>query len=218
MTAQQPRQPTQIKTDLHQFTAGALLPLLVALVTGALVFVAIYVSAWTFNVLDPHRWATTPAVLAMLLMWITRMRLWSTLAQWERWTGIDINNDGRIGEVEQAPAEDDAPRVSKVRIELSKVQEGRYSMTSFDLPRGVTEEHLAQIAHDMFILGRSFAETELSGTGKISLPKFRQLRAVMERQMLCEKIGTASNARFELTDDGEAWLRSYLPSPTDGGA
>lgn len=202
---------SQTKTDLHQFTPGALLPLLVALVTGVLVFVAIYVSAWTFGSLDPHRWATTPAVIAMLYMWVSRMNLWKTLAQWERWTGIDINNDGQIGE--DQPSAEEEPRVSRVRIELSKIQDGHFSASSFDLPKGVTEEHLAQIAHDMFILGRSFAETELTGTGKISLPRFRMLRAVMERQSLCEKIGSASNAKFELTDEGEAWLKQYLPSP-----
>lgn len=199
------------KADLHQITPGALLPLLVSLVTGTLVFIAIFVSAWTFGALDPHRWAIIPSVLAMLLMWMTRMRLWSTLVRLEHWTGVDLNRDGHVGE----EVEEDEPRVSRVRIELSKIKDdGHYSVSSFDLPKGVTEEHLAQIAHDLFVLGKSFAENELTGTGKISLPKFRQLRAVMERQALCEKTGSASNAPFALTEEGEAWLRQYLPSPT----
>lgn len=202
------------RIQLHQFTPGALLPLLVSLITALIVFAAVWLIAQiVFDALDPHKPAVLLASLSLLYMWITRMRLWTNLAQWERLTGLDLNHDGQIGEAKAQAEAEEEPRVSRVRIELSKIDNGHYSASSFDLPRGVTEEHLGQIAHDLFVLGRSFAETELSGTGRISLPKFRQLRAVMERQALCEKTGAASNAPFELTDAGEAWLKQYLPSP-----
>lgn len=210
MNTTQP-QTTNEKQYLHQVTPGALLPLYQTLITAIIVFASVYVVAWVvFDSLDPHKPATILAVMSMLVMWLTRMRMWGSLVTHiENATGLDINNDNRIGDGE----EDEERRISRVRIELSRVIDGHYSVASFDLPKGVTEEHLAQIAHDMFILGKTYAETELSGPGRISLPKFRQLRLVMERQGLCEKIGTASNAPFELTDQGEAWLKQYLPSP-----
>lgn len=208
---QLPTQHTHDKQFLHTPSAGVITPLAQALTTAVIVFVSIYVIAWVvFDSLDPHKPAVIISAISLLFMWTSRMRMWSSLVTHiETMTGIDINNDNRIGEQD----DNEEPRVSRVRIELSRVIDGHYSASSFDLPKGVTEDHLAQIAHDIFILGRTFAETELSGPGKISLPKFRQLRGVMERQELCEKIGTASNAPFELTDQGEAWLKQYLPSP-----
>lgn len=197
---------------LHRYTAGALLQFVQSFITGVLTFVTVYAIALiVFNAIDPYKPALLLGVITLLGTWIMRQRLWITLATQalEHATGIDINNDGVIG----APVEDD-PQVQRIRIELSKIgTNGHYSRSGFELPKGVTNEHLAGMAHDLFILGKSFAETELSGTGKISLPKFRQLRAVMERQGLCEKIGAASNAPFELTDIGEEWFRNYLPSP-----
>lgn len=204
-------QPTE-KEFLHQRTPAVITPLLQTLITAVIVFSLTYSIAWVvFDLLDPYKPALVLAMIALMWTWTNRQKMWMSLAQWERITGIDLNNDGMIGD----QVIEEEPQVHKIRIELSKVgRDGHYSSSSFNLPKGVTDEHLQQIAHDMFVLGKSFAEAELSGTGKISLPKFRQLRAVMEQQSLCEKIGTANNASFELTDIGEAWLEQYLPSPT----
>lgn len=199
---------------LHQFTAGAILPLVQSLITAVIMFVVIFILAWiVFDALDPLKPAAIISVVTLLVTWLSRQKMWISLASLELMTGIDINQDGVIGEPIAQDGQDE--KVSTVWIDLRKVGlKGSYSNSKFPLPKGVTEEHLAQIAHDMFILGKTFAETELSGTGRISLPKFRQLRGVMERQSLCEKTGTASNAPYELTDEGEAWLKQYLPSPT----
>lgn len=204
--------PTNEKQFLHQYTPGALLPLLQSFITSIITFLLVFVLMWmVFDVLDPHKPALVIALIVLLISWVSRQKMWVTLAQLERWTGLDLNNDHKIAD---EPIEEVQPKTSTVYIDLRKIsRDGGYSNSKFPLPKGVTEEHLAQIARDMFTMGRTFTETQLSGPGKISLPKFRQLRAVMKTQGLCEKIGTADNADFELTDEGEAWLRSYLPSP-----
>lgn len=208
--------PQTDKHYLHNYTPGAMLPLTQALISGALVFVGVLVINWiVLDLLDPYKPALVLAVITTIATWTTRMRLWNQLANLERMTGLDINKDGRIGDAEEV--QDINPEIHRIRIQLTRIGEDQHlQISNFDLPKGITNEHLETLAYDIFVARKPFTETECSGPGKMSMPKFRMLRAVMEQQELCER-GTSN--KIILNQAGEKWLRNYLntspPPPMD---
>jgi hypothetical protein len=122
----QPAQPAG-RAYLHTPQAGAWLPFLQATITGLMIG---FLTVGLLFVLDArHPW--TPGLFVGLLSWAATWLLlqkhWFNLTALERSTGLDINQDGRIGGRPAAPAE--------IRVRLQEVKpDGHYQETIARLP------------------------------------------------------------------------------------
>jgi len=207
-----PQKPAGIeKQFLHTFTAGALLPFTQATITALLIFTGTFVIAWiVFDMIDPVKPAIIFAVIAWVVTWLTRQRLWISLAMFERVTGIDLNQDGVIGD-EQEP-----PQPTVIRIDDVKTN-GHYQSNTYSLP--ASEEQLIRLAHGLINQGKSLSRREWTTRSNVfSDSEWRALQSEMIKCGLIELPNDRSrpNAGYELTRSGRALMDHYaaLSSPT----
>lgn len=206
-----PYQPTNAeKQFLHTYTAGAMLPLTQASITAALVFVGSFVVAYVvFDAVDPLKPSVVLAVIAWIGTWLTRQRLWINLASFERMTGIDINNDGIIGDAEQTPKRD------PIVVRVDDVKNGHYKSNTHKFPDWLTDEQLTALSNGLINLHRPFSRREWTTRARVfSDDQYREL------QRIFIKYGMLQNSKngFELSDIGKATMKQFaphLPSPTE---
>lgn len=184
---------------LHTFVAGAILPLVQAFITGAIVFVVALTFALRAGAMDPFSWPITLGVVAFGGMWIGLQRRWLTLTNLERILNVDLNQDDVIGEPKSR---------EPVVIRIDKIMNGHYQSSMVRLP--VSEEQLIALARG-FELHRPFTEREWTGEGKaFSSEEFRELRREMlRRELIMRKSARGTRPGYVLTGDGIETMKKY---------
>lgn len=210
-----PYQPTNTeKQFLHTYTAGAMLPLTQASITALLVFIGSFVVAYfVFDAIDPVKPALVLAVVAWIGTWLTRQRLWINLASFERMTGIDINNDGIIGEAEPTPKRD--PIVIRIDEVSSK---GSYQSSTHVFPEWLSDEQLTSLANGLINLHRPFSRRQWTEINRVfSDDDYRDLQSWMIKHGMIELSGSKPNSGYKLSRTGLAAMKQYAPplSPTE---
>lgn len=202
------------KQFLHTYTAGAMLPLTQASITALLVFVgSLVIGYFVFDIIDPSKPAIILAVIAWIGTWLSRQRMWAYLATFERVTGIDINNDGVIGDAE------DKPKRDPIIVRIDEVNNGHYKSNTHEFPDWLTDEQLATLARGLINLNRPFSRREWTTRSRLfSDDQYRELQSFFIRHGLIEPSGKTSRGGFELTNAGRAAMTEFAdvpPSPTE---
>ncbi len=202
------------KQFLHTYTAGAMLPLTQASITALLVFVgSLVIGYFVFDIIDPMKPAIILAVIAWIGTWLSRQRMWTYLATFERVTGLDINNDGVIGDVE------DKPKRDPIIVRIDEVNNGHYKSNTHEFPDWLTDAQLEELAHGLINLNRPFSRREWTTRSRLfSEPQYHELQSFFIRHGLIEASGKTSHGGFELTNAGRAAMTEFAdvpPSPTE---
>ncbi len=208
MNIQQQTRPHAEREYLHTFTAGALLPMVQATLLAGGVFLGVWITArLVFDAVDPHKSAILFSVITWVWTIFRLFRHWLSLTTVETILQRDINGDGMIGNVAQPSAQSEA---RKIRIELSKVTEGRYQSNTIDFP--CDDEQLNTLAMGL-INGMSFSEKTWAGEGKVfSSPEFRALKDVMKKHNLAEYVSEKDVRQgMRLTEEGRALMEKIAP-------
>lgn len=184
----------------NNLTDGVIVPGLQALITAVLTgFAAGALAAW---VGAPY-WGVgfTAAALAALASWLSYRARWAFVM--ERILGVDLNQDGVIGQPEPEPP---PARAEPVRIEI--IQEGGRAGDFIELP--ARPEQLRMLA-DGLQGGRAFSQSVWTGnSGIFTRSEFEALRAELLRRGLAKwrKEG-APGQGIELTPPGRAVMRRF---------
>jgi len=220
-TAQPPAQPfygpeaqnIKVQEYLHTAQAGALVPLIQSGITGLLVALIVLVVLTWQDVQDWYVYVMLTWLIVWLLAWWQLQRHWFSLTTVERLTGLDINQDGYVGEVVETPAH-------VVRVDLRTVdQAGQYHADrGIELP--VTESQLADLA-PLFLAGR-MGERDLAGHG-VGVNTIRSLKGALRKRGIIAYVNpNAPTQGDKLTPAGRAVMRHFaglsllpLPSPSD---
>lgn len=201
------------KQFLHTYTAGAILPLTQASITAFLVFIGSFVVAtFVFDAIDPLKPSVVFAVIAWIGTWMMRQKLWTTLASFEQWSGIDINNDGVIGSDEPQPKRD------PIVIRIDDVSAGgHYQSNTHIFPDWLTDDQLATLANGLINLNRPFSRREWTVRSRLfSDGQYRELQSFLIKHGMIETSSDkSSNGGFVLTRAGRAAMEQLLPSPTE---
>ena len=184
---------------LHTSQAGVVVPLLQSVVIGLMVFVFVLMIGW--NWLDPWKVSALAGMAASIGWFIFSMKRWTELTRpMIRISSVDDDNNPATQNV--------------IRVQLDRVTDtGHYQQTSiFDLPQGVTEQMMADLANGILNMHRPFTEGEWCGTGKtFSMPKFRQLRTLLENRKLTEPVNEKDKRQgIRFNSDGEQFLQGFL--------
>jgi len=194
------------KAFLHTLGAAAWVPLAQALITGAMVTVALIFFTIAWNVRNWFTWSLGIGLVTALGVWMYSMRHWFSLTKLELLTGLDLDNSGAVGDERPAPSSE--PQM--VKVTLSRISEdGHFSGEYFDLPG--TMDQLKLLA-DGLLNGAPFTEREWCGSGKpYSIAGFRDLRKELVRRGLIE-LASEKDARqgYVLTDDGSQFMAGLL--------
>lgn len=179
----------------HLFTpaAGVLLPVLQALITGALFALAGWGYAWLLKAGEAWRWGLGVGLGAAVLAWLAMLGRWLDLtAPLERLTRIDLNRDGYIG------------RPDTIRVEVTS--EDRRQTTVAEIPYA---SKLPDFARGL-LAGAPISERHWSGAGALfSQSEFRQVRDIfIARGWLRWSNPEAPQQGLELTPGGRAALRA----------
>lgn len=188
---------------LHTRQAGVEVPLLQSVMTAVIVGLAVLAMAFVLDLLDPWKPALVAAALGMAGWWLASLR---------RWTSLTASDQPTV-EVRSVDHDDDPSTPNVIRVELSKVKEnGHFEWNTFNLPEGVTNEMMTDLASGILNMHKPFTESEWSGPGKpFSRPKFYQLRALMENRKLIEpKNEKDARQGFRFNSDGEQFLQGFL--------
>lgn len=196
-------QPAQDNQFMHTTQAGVQVPLLQSVVTGLLIGLCVLALAIVFDAIDPWKPALVAAMLGMVGWWVVSLAGWKSLTKREQ---VQVHH-------EAVDHDNDPVTPQVIRVELSKVKEnGHYSWNTFDLPDGVTNEMMSDLANGILNMHRKFTELEWCGTGKtFSMPKFRQLRALLEINGMIELINPKDKRQgVKFNSDGEQLLQGFL--------
>lgn len=210
----QPPNPVQAQKYLHTPEAGAVVPLLQASVTGLLFgLIAVTLLIWQ-NVNDWPVYAILVWLGSTSVTWLSLQKHWMSLTTIERFTGIDINQDGVVGDVvETSPAH-------VVRVDLRQDTDDGYKVTKAELP--IDESALCVLAGGL-MTGRPLSEREWCGTGKpLSSLTYRNLIKHMVNRQLIEQVNPKDTRQgYKLTRVGKAAMSyfaglsvSFAPSPS----
>lgn len=198
--------PTPSRAYLHTVQAGAWLPFLQATITALVLGIAAASLAFVLNARHPLTWAFIAGGPAWAATWLFLQRHWLRLTAMERWTGIDLNRDGVIGEPAPAP---------EVHVRLSQIKEnGHYQESRFSLP--ARYDQLRALARGVLRENRPFTHRAWSGPGApFSDGEFRALRAEMlKRGLIAPASGRDARQGFVLTAVGRRVLERFLESPS----
>lgn len=195
------------KAFLHTLGAAAWVPLAQALITGAMVMVAMIFFTVAWNVRSWFAWSAGIGLLTSLAVWLYSMRHWFNLTKLELLTGLDLDGSGGVGDAKPAPVSSEP---QTVKVTLNRISEdGHFSGEYFDLPG--TMDQMKLLA-DGLLNGTPFTEREWTGAGKpYSAAGFRDLRKELVRRGLIE-LASEKDARqgYVLTDDGSQFMASLL--------
>ncbi len=209
-TTQQPQAPPvqPIYSDrqfLHTYLAGALLPLMQASITAAMVMLGAAAVLYYFNAIDLIKPVFVVGVLTWVSTWLYLQRRWLNLTSLERALNFDIDGDGHIGRAERKP--ETVVRIDKVTAERS-FQSRRYTFS-------ISDDQLLEFAQGM-ILGKPISRRRWAGPDKtFSDGEYRIFQSELIKWQLIESGGNG----FILTEEGEDFFEGYVeqhspPSPT----
>lgn len=200
-------QSNQSKAFLHTLGAAAWVPLAQAGITGLMVTMALIFITLSLNVREWFTWSVGGGLLTIVGVWLRLMRHWFNLTNLELWSGLDLNNDNKIGNepVPHAPGD-----MQSVKVTLNRISDaGHFSGEYFDLPG--TMDQLRLLA-DGLLNSIPFTEREWTGAGKpYSAAGFRDLRKELVRRGLIE-LASEKDVRqgYVLTDDGSQFMTGFL--------
>ena len=179
---------------IHDGWPALLIPATQAMISGIFLGLAagvLWRDIWAFVI----AWALVQAGCWLILLgrWL------GAVGRVERLLGIDLNNDGYIGDPEPYEPE-------PVRIEL--IQDSGRRCQFVDLP--VSENQLIQLATGIQS-GASFSEGQFTGSGApFSRSEFRSLRDIfLRRDWLAWRNERSKNQGLEFTRAGSAVMRYY---------
>lgn len=198
-------QNIKVQEYLHTPLAGALVPFVQSAITGALVAAIALAVLVKLRVKDWPFWTLIAFLAVTFLVWLFLQRHWFTLTNVEHMTGLDINQDGMIGE--QMPRH-------KVKVDILQEHDGGSTIKTAELP--ATEADLSVMASGL-LSGRPFTEREWTGAGKpLSVNQFRAMRVEMLGRGIIELANQkAPQQGFKLTRSGVAVMRYFAAiSPT----
>jgi hypothetical protein len=199
----QPTHPTYSDRQfLHTYLAGALLPLLQATITAAMVMLGAVVLLYYFDAIDLLKPAFVVGLLTWVGTWLYLQRRWLTLTA-ERALNWDINGDGHIGKPEPKP--ETVVRVDKVKAD-GHYQSSRYKFS-------VEDDQLLVFARGM-MEGKPISRRRWSGPDKVfSDGEYRTFQTELIKWQLIEPGGNG----YVLTEEGyeffEGYVQQHSPSP-----
>lgn len=202
------------KAFLHTQQAGAILPLLQSVITGALVGLLALAVLLVLRARDAWIWALLIGLSVTTLVWAALQLHWYWLTRIEKMTGMDLNGDGMIG---QEPARETS---HTVRVNVEEIRQGHVRIVTARFP---VDEWMMQDLAKGLLAGIPFAERHWTGRGKpFSLREFRLTRDEMLKRGLIRPVSEKSNLQgYELTKTGLAVMRqlagSHSPTPDENG-
>jgi hypothetical protein len=209
----QPLQPVEVgdrfitaQEYLHTPQAGALVPLAQAAVTGALVAAIVCTVLVWQKVSDSLVFTLLSFLVVTLVSWVVLQRHWFSLTAVERFTGLDINGDGRIGDKSIVKSH-------VVEIDLRTRDEGGYLHSAVaTLP--VRESDFVTVARGV-AAGRPFTEREWTGADNpLSINQFKDVRAEMIKRGILEPVNRdAPQQGYKFTRSGKAVLAYFAALP-----
>lgn len=209
-TTNQPIQTIPVETPnpsekayLHTYQAAVGVPLVKAVVYGALVGIAVFVVAWRIDFPDPWLFGLLAALAVTFLRYAGDDFLWLVLAKAEKITGLELDGKPGIGEQKTT------------NIDLTtKVGQTRRTQR-LQIP--ASEEQILSLGLGI-MGGVPFSEGRWTGKGKpFSINEFRELRDYFERAELIQLVNDkAPQQGYEFTETGLSMLQHYVPYPTDG--
>lgn len=199
------------KKFLHTYIAGALLPLLQAVITGFVMMALTVTLLWLWDVVDILKPAITVGVVAAVVMWVVLQARWLNLTRLEHMLGVDLNRDGMIGGERE---------LKTIRVQLDKVTERGHMQQwkQFDLP--ISHDQLIKLATGT-LQGIPFSERKWTGPGQpFSSQQFRQLRSeAIKRELLVPVSGEDHRQGFAWTEDAMNFFEQVTKdSPTEAEA
>lgn len=193
------------KSHLHTQQAGATLPLLQAVITGGLVGLIVLVLTLWQRVRDGLIYALLAWLTVSCITWLVLQYHWYSLTAIERFTGVDIDQDGYIGE----PVQEPASLRHVVTVDIRQKNEGGFDqIKTATLP--FSEQDMRLLATGL-LAGKSFSEREWTGAGKLlSVGQFREARAEMIRRGMLELVNSKDVRQgYRLTKAGAAVMRHF---------
>ena len=148
--------PLPDNSYLHTVSAGVVLPLMQALVTGAIIGLVALLICQKNDVTDWAFWSALSAVLVTLGYWLMAQTIWRRLVRLvEMAVQQDFDGDGYVGEPEPAQS---------VRVEVTERDNGGYTNTQIaTLPYADRIPMLAQ----GLLAGVPFSDRRWAGDGRI---------------------------------------------------
>ncbi len=191
---------------LHTFTAAALLPLVQATITAIVACVAAGTLLYLFNAIDYVKPIVVVGAFTFFVTWLFLQRRWLNLTNLEWMLKLDLNNNGRIDEPQQASI--------RVQVDELTKQGHIHQSQMFELP--CTEKQLNAVAVGILEHRKTLAEKEWTGSGKpFSINEFRAMRSEMiKRGMIVPASSKSERQGFVFTRAGEAILRHYVSTPS----
>ena len=185
---------------LHTISAGVVLPLMQALVTGGIIGLVAMLVCRKYEMADWGYWSALCGVLVTLGYWLMAQTIWRRLVRmvemaWQR----DIDGDGYVGEPEPAPS---------VRVEVTERDNGGFSNTQIaTLPFADRIPLLAQ----GLLSGVPFSDRRWAGDGRLFTDgELTQVRMELLGRGLIElKVPTAPKQGYVLTRAGRAVMRHF---------
>lgn len=196
-----PEPPTE-SDRAHLFTgaAGVGLPLVQAVITGALFGLAAGVYAWLLKSPEAWRWGMGIGLGVMVLAWLVMLWRWADLTRpLERLTGIDFNHDGYIGHPEKT-----------IRVEFKADKNQTIIANLPDTPQ-------ARTFYGALIRGDKNGIHNWTGRGKPLNPsEYESIRDTLINRSFARWRGKPGGLDgWELTPYGRHALRAIVaPSPT----
>lgn len=196
---------------LHTQQAGAFLPLMQSAITGVLLGLLAFAVLAILRVRDAWLWGLLIGLVSITLVWMLLQRHWFSLTAIEKATGLDLNQDGSIGEPEK-------PRevVRSVRVDVEEVLPNKHlRITTARLP--ITEEQLEKLAQGL-VKGVPFSERRWTGSsGLFAISEFKALREEMEKRNWIKPKSTKSGKQgWKLTRLGWLTMCELAGPPTLG--
>ncbi len=191
------------KAFLHTLGAAAWVPLAQALITGAMVTLALIFFTVVWNVRNWFAWSLGIGLVTALAVWMYSMRHWFTLTKLELLTGLDLDNSGGIGD--EKPNQEE-----KVTVTLSEISpEKHYSSKTFRMPGNMNQ---LRILAEGLLSGIPFTEREWTGSEKTySSAVFRELRKELMTRGLIELASIKDSRQgYVLTDKGSQFMADIL--------
>lgn len=174
-------------------------PFLQAIATGLFVSILGLYLAWVRQGLLWHH-GLIAGVIAAGIYWLLTLS-WNRKLLWlvEEIIQSDVDGDGQAGQPE--------PKKPVITFEVVD-RAGGFNARLFDLPEGVTEADLAELARGALKEHRGLAESSWTGRGKpFSKPKFKELMDVLTEAGLVRWIDNSNHAQGrELTGQGRRAL------------
>ena len=188
---------------LHTFLAGAFLPLVQASITAVMVGIGTFILLYLIGSTMRLKPALIVASIVWIVTWLYLQRRWLTLTSLEQITGLDLNQDGQIGQ----PVKGHEQLIIRLD-EITKDQHYR----SRTIDSVISKEKLTIVARGL-LDGIPFAERRWTGDGKpLSINEFRSLRSMWLKHGLLEVVSDKDHRQgFDFTAEGWAVLEKLSP-------